>query len=248
MIEHSEDKELTKVFNAVLALEEHAALREQEVKIVPLLKVNNDNATGEPKKCKGLGVVCKKLGADVKACLSADYLLIMDYGRWNEIASWQREALVHHALQSIKVDLKGSKPKLVRNPPVPIQPRTAERYGAYTDEQISIRDAWRRPATTRALAAVSQALEGKVDTEEVGEQTPAEQIKAVQKWRQKKAAEAEAETEEQEPKPKLKVLPKPKKTAAEEEELGIRTADEELAEAEEETTPAPRRRLAKVAP
>jgi len=157
MVEYIEDKDLAGVLD--LHLDSHTKypefrlIRANNIGVRALLKVDL-KADGEVKPCKNRGITLKRLG-DPERVLMPDhpaFLLIVDSGKWNELNSTQRNALVHHGLSQIKVDKKDDGTVKLGKAAFDYQGflTTVERYGPITDADLNLREVMRTTGTKLA--------------------------------------------------------------------------------------------------
>jgi hypothetical protein len=148
MTEYVEDAGLNDALSAILknvSIAEFSPLREQKIKIIPFLKVVT-NTEGEHKPCKGIPAQVKKVGDLHRAAgIDADYLLVVDYYAWNHPKGINPQvtldAMLHHALKAIKIEVKEGKPKFGSNKPdVEVYIDTVNRYGAFAEEIKTVSD------------------------------------------------------------------------------------------------------------
>lgn len=162
MVEYTEDKELTELIDkAVREFGDLKAIRANNVTVMGLMKVDMAES-GEAKPCKGFGVTVKKI-SDAERFLmkkSASYLVIVDYGKWNELNRKQREALVHHGLCFIKVEKSDSgKIKLGKDvPDIVVFTKNIERYGPWFDSILNLRELLRGSAKA-VMSVLPEAVE-----------------------------------------------------------------------------------------
>lgn len=151
MTEYVEDAGLNDALKAILtnvSLAEFSPLRDAKLKVLPLLKVVT-NKEGEHTPCKGTPAQVKKVSDLHRAAgIDADYLLVVDYYAWNHPKGINPQitldAMLHHALKSIKIEVKEGKPKFSKNDPdVEVYLDTVNRYpvaGAFAEEIKTISD------------------------------------------------------------------------------------------------------------
>jgi hypothetical protein len=151
MTEYVEDAGLNDALKATLtdvSIAEFSPLREAKVKILPLLKVTT-NKEGEHTPCKGIPAQAKKVSDLHRAAgIDADYLLVVDYYAWNHPKGVNPQitldAMLHHALKAIKIEVKEGKPKFSKNEPdVEVFIDTVNRYpqaGAFVEEIRTVSD------------------------------------------------------------------------------------------------------------
>ena len=151
MTEYVEDAGLNDALKATLtdtSIAEFSPLREAKVKILPLLKVTT-NKEGEHTPCKGIAAQAKKVSDLHRAAgIDADYLLVVDYHAWNHPKGINPQitldAMLHHALKAIKIEVKEGKAKFSKNDPdVEVYIDTVHRYpqaGAYVEEIRTVSD------------------------------------------------------------------------------------------------------------
>lgn len=151
MTEYVEDAGLNDALKSIItnvSYAEFSPLRDAKLKILPLLKVVT-NKEGEHTPCKGIPAQAKKVSDLHRAAgIDADYLLVVDYYAWNHPKGINPqitlEAMLHHALKAIKIEVKEGKPKFSKNDPdVEVYIDTVNRYpqaGAFCDEIKAISD------------------------------------------------------------------------------------------------------------
>lgn len=173
MTEYVEDAGLNDALSAILtnkSLAEFAPLRDAKLKILPMLKVVT-NKEGEHTPCKGIPAQVKKVSDLHKAAgIDADYILVVDYYAWNHPKGINPQvtldAMLHHALKTIKIEMKEGKPKLSANKPdLELFVDTVNRYGAFQEEIKTVSDMVAH-APTQAAGLASGELDDQGATEE----------------------------------------------------------------------------------
>jgi len=148
MTEYVEDAGLNDALAAILknvSYAEFSPLRDAKIKVLPLLKVVT-NKEGEHTPCKGIPAQVKKVSDLHRAAgIDADYLLVVDYYAWNHPKGINPQitldAMLHHALKAIKIEVKEGKPKFSKNDPdVEVFIDTVNRFGAFQEEIKTITD------------------------------------------------------------------------------------------------------------
>lgn len=174
MTEYVEDAGLNQAVTAIVtnvSFAEFAAIRDAKLKIIPLLKVVT-NKEGEHTPCKGIPAQVKKVSDLQRAAgIDADYLLVVDYYAWNHPKGINPQvtldAMLHHALKHIKIEVKEGKPKFSNNDPdVELYVDTVSRFGAFQEEIRTVSD------MVRALPPPSAEVEGEPEPQaESGEES-----------------------------------------------------------------------------
>jgi hypothetical protein len=176
MTEYVEDAELNGALRAIISnvsYAEFSPIRDAQLKIIPFLKVKT-NKEGEHQPCKGIPAQAKKVSDLHRAAgIDADYLLVVDYYAWNHPKGINpqvtMDAMLHHALKAIKIEVKEGKPKFGKNDPdVEIYIDTVNRYpqaGAFAEEIRTVSDMVAH-APPQASALASGELDETPSTEE----------------------------------------------------------------------------------
>ena len=166
MTEYVEDAGLNDALRVILTnveLAEFSPIRDAKLKIIPFLKVKI-NKEGEHQPCKGLPAQAKKVSDLHRAAgIDADYLLVVDYYAWNHPKGINpqitMDAMLHHALKTIKIEVKEGKPKFGKNDPdIEIFLDTIKRCGAFCEEIKTASDMVAN-APVQAAALASGELE-----------------------------------------------------------------------------------------
>jgi hypothetical protein len=148
MTEYVEDAGLSDALKAILSdvtKAEFAAIRDTKLKIIPLLKVKT-NKEGEHTPCVGIPAQVRKVSDLHRAAgIDAHYIMVVDYYAWNHPKGINPQitldAMLHHALKTIKVEVKEGKPKFGHNDPdVEVFIDTVNRYGAFEESLQTVSD------------------------------------------------------------------------------------------------------------
>lgn len=152
MIEYEVNAKFAKDVEAVLgnnSFTEFNPLREQEVQILTEICTRTDKE-GEHVECKGNPIVCKKIPTQYAVLIGkkAHYLMVGDYYFWTHASDTQKDAAIHRALSSIKVDKdKKGKIRLGRQPPEIQEYRaTVARFGAWNEPLVDMKEALKTSA------------------------------------------------------------------------------------------------------
>jgi hypothetical protein len=142
--EYFQDEPLTDMVSGVISnttYTEFEPLRDQNLTFLCAFVLKTDK-NEEEKPTSGDVVVIKKVPQADRPFMTGDYKLYVDRSRWNEANEKQQEALLHRALMRIEVEVVSGKPtKLtVRKPDVAEFQTTVVRFGAWTDNLITLRD------------------------------------------------------------------------------------------------------------
>lgn len=124
MTEYEPDTGLNAAVKTVLTERKYAEfkpLTDQGISVLPFLKVTT-NSEGDHTPCKGCPVKIQKVSDLHRAAgIDADYILLVDYYAWNHPKGVSpvltQEAMLHHALKMIKIEVKDGKVKKGKNEP-----------------------------------------------------------------------------------------------------------------------------------
>jgi len=123
-------------------------LRELGIVVLPCMRVRMDK-DGETQPCKGEPTTIKRVGPLERLFMTKKphFLLVMDYGAWSAANEERRRIMLHRGLMRIAVEKTEEGTRLgTRKPDIVEFTRTVERFGAYTEELLSLREAFRKSA------------------------------------------------------------------------------------------------------
>jgi len=144
-----------------------ASIREQELKVTPIMKVRS-NADGEHEPNPGPPAKIQKVNDMWRLFTDAHYLLVVDYYFFNHANCV--DAVIFDALCAVEVTAKEGAVKLaVKKPDINVFAATLQKFGAFDDLLLGMRD-WMNEAKTKA----AMSFRAKVSTgtlEEPGAET-----------------------------------------------------------------------------
>lgn len=172
MIEYTQDAGLTAQVQAIIDSGHPAlkAIKDQELKIVPVMKVRTNNE-GEHEQNPGPPARIQKVSDLWKLFTDAHYLLIVDYYFFNHAGCV--EAVLFNALCGVEVKVTDGSIKLAtKEPEIKLFAATIQKYGAFDEILLGLRE-WMNEAKTKA----AKSFAAKVATGSLGEepQEPAEE-------------------------------------------------------------------------
>lgn len=168
MVEYVEDDELAQLVE--WHLENHSDFKPIKSNNVGIMSVMKTELTknGEAKPVKGRGVAVKRIGDAERSFIKNNvaFMIVVDYGKWNELNAVQRKAMVHYALMHIKVEkTDAGKIKLSKNLPDIIGfMATYRAYGFVTESELDLKDLLR--GSGKAIANMVKAAAENTASEE----------------------------------------------------------------------------------
>jgi Putative phage metallopeptidase len=168
-VEYSEDVDLTAAVNKMVAdslITEFKPLRDLHIVIKPCLRVRLDK-DGQTQPCKGIPVKLKRVSPIERLFIRdrAHFILVVDYHAWETGNEKSRGALIHHALMQIAAEKSEDGIKIsTRKPDIVEFTATVERFGAFSDVLLNLREAFRR-SPSRLMPVSEPHVEKPVDTE-----------------------------------------------------------------------------------
>jgi len=134
---------LQKAIDALLediSIAEFSPIREHQIKVLSCTK-NKLNEEDEPVQTAGDTVQVKKVSDLHQAFIDGHYLVVMDGYVFDHVDDGQLQAILHSALMRIKVEPTESGVKLgTRKPDIQVFQATIHRFGAYTDDLLSLKE------------------------------------------------------------------------------------------------------------
>jgi hypothetical protein len=154
MIEYVEDKALTDAVNKMLndaTLAEFSVVRELEITFLCLMCVRTD-ADGEPVRCKGAPIVCRKVAAPYQVLAGGHYLVVADHNFWADADQKSIQAALFHALMHVNVERteKGKIKMGTRKPEIQVFTKEVSRFGPHTTELLDFKQALQDSANSFA--------------------------------------------------------------------------------------------------
>ena len=165
--EYDMDKELEHDVASMIedaALSEFEALRELSIIVLPCMRIRMDK-DGESQPCTGEAVSAKRIGPVERLFMpkKPHFILVVDYGAWSAADEQRRKIMLHRGLMRLVAEKDDDGIHLsTRTPEIVEFIRTVERFGAYTEQLLNLREAFRNSAN-RILPTV-------VAVEEVAEE------------------------------------------------------------------------------
>jgi len=150
-IEYDLDKELEQETASMIedeAYSEFENLRELGIVVLPCMRVSMDK-DGETKPCKGEAASIKRVGPVERLFMTKKphFLLVVDYGAWSDADEQKRRVILHRGLMRITAEKNDDGLCLgTRKPDIVEFTRTVERFGAYTEQLLNLREAFRNSA------------------------------------------------------------------------------------------------------
>jgi len=176
MTEYEPDTGLNAAITTVLSerkFAEFKPLNDQNIKVLAFLKVTT-NSEGDHTPCKGCPVKVQKVSDLNRAAgIDADYIILVDYYAWNHPKGVNpvdtQEAMLHHALKMIKVEVKDGKVKKGKNEPEIVEfADTVTRYPSVMADYQEVL----APAMSFSARVAAAAAEEPPQTESAEEQPP----------------------------------------------------------------------------
>jgi hypothetical protein len=141
-IEYSINKGLQDALSSMLcdmSLAEFTPLRDSGIKVLACTKVKFQDEEEQP--CSGDPVSVRKVSDLHRVFIDGHYLLVADQYTFSHSNELQLKALLHSALMRISVENTESGLKLgIRKPDIMAFQATINRFGAYTDALLGLRD------------------------------------------------------------------------------------------------------------
>ena len=162
-IEYDMDKELEHDVASMIedaTLSEFEELRELGIVVSPCMRVRM-NPDGEAQPCTGEPVSVKRVGPVERLFMpkKPHFLLVVDYGAWSAVDEQRRKTILHRGLMRIVVEKTDDGIHLsTRKPDIVEFIRTVERFGAYTEQLLNLREAFRN-SINRILPTVEAVEE-----------------------------------------------------------------------------------------
>ncbi len=150
-IEYDMDKELEHDVASMIedaTLSEFEDLRELGIIVLPCMRIRMDK-DGETQPCTGEPVSVKRVGPVERLFMSKKphFILVVDYGTWNAADEQRRKIMLHRGLMRLVVEKTDDGIHLsTRKPEIVEFIRTVERFGAYTEQLLNLREAFRNSA------------------------------------------------------------------------------------------------------
>ena len=150
-IDYDIDKELGEAVTEMIgdaAYSEFNDLRELGIVVLSCMRVRMDK-NGETLPCKGEPVTTKRVGAIERLFIpkKPHFILVVDYGAWRSANEQVRKAMLHRGLLRIVAEKTDEGIKLsTRRPDIVEYTRNVERFGAYTEALLNLREAFRNSA------------------------------------------------------------------------------------------------------
>lgn len=227
--EYSQERELDEALDEILnKFSRFAALREH-VKIGACFCIRTDDKDEGTVEGKDEPVALKKVPPDMQVFMKPkfNYVLVVDYGFWENAVPKQKMGYIHRALSRIKVDVADDKVKLsFRKWEIQDNIATLVDVGPYTENHTLYGEAMRKQLSgaQAALDRKKQPKEEAAEPEEP-EPEPEEKPRVVARPLPKKG-EAPAVDEDEPRRPARKVPPEPAKKSAPPEEPEPEPEDE----------------------
>jgi hypothetical protein len=164
-VEYYEDTELTKLVKSIIGDTKKPALnaiREQDLKIVPIVK-SRTNKEDEHEQNPGPPAKIQKVNDLWRLFTDAHYLLIVDYYFFKHANCV--EAGIFNALCEVEVTVKDGAVKLAtKKPEIHVFTATLQEYGAFDETLLALRE-WMNTAKTKAAKSfVEKVSTGNLET------------------------------------------------------------------------------------
>jgi hypothetical protein len=155
-----------------MSLAEFAPLRDNKIKVLACTKVKVQEEEEQP--CSGDPVSVKKVSDLHRVFIDGHYIVVVDHYTFNHLNDLQLKALLHSALMHISVETTESGIKLgTRKPDIRVFQATINRFGAYTDALLGLREcliaAGKRFADMVTTESTEAGVGGVVDVDIVPE-------------------------------------------------------------------------------
>lgn len=165
--EYTTDEGLNALVASIIEDSTSAALnsiRQQEVKITPILRVKTDK-DGESEAGSGAPAKIQKVNELLHLFVDSHYLLVVDNHTY--LNSSSINASIFNALCSIDVKVDDGKIKLaIKKPEIQVFAATLQEYGAYDESLLGLRDWMNTAKSNAAKSFVAKLSTGVIGDEE----------------------------------------------------------------------------------
>jgi hypothetical protein len=165
------DQDLQKILSEVIAdtnFTEFNDLRDLGISVLPCVRVRMDK-DGETQPCKGDPVTVKKVGPVERLFIpkKPHFIMIVDFGTWSTANIKIQKAMLHRGLMRIAAEKTDEGVKVsTRKPDIVEFTATVARFGAFSDNLLNLREAFRN-STHRIMPTMADE-----EQEQPGDEQP----------------------------------------------------------------------------